>query len=120
MPASGKPRCSSQSAPSSSGQRGYPAFSGRSPSAPLKGVLEREKEPVGILLALASPTKEMVTEAAASGFYENEMWQRKFPRVQIITVEEMLAGKRADISWGKAPFAKAPTEKERAQQETLL
>jgi site-specific DNA-methyltransferase (adenine-specific) len=86
----------------------------------LKGVLEREKEPVGILLALASPTKEMVTEAAASGFYESEFWNRKFPRVQIITVEEMLAGKRADIPWGKAPFAKAPTEKERAQQETLL
>jgi len=86
----------------------------------LKGVLEREKEPVGILLALASPTKEMVTEAAASGFYESDFWNRKFPRVQIITVEEMLAGKRADIPWGKAPFAKAPTEKERAQQETLL
>ena len=86
----------------------------------LKGVLEREKEPVGILLALASPTKEMVTEAAAAGFYENEMWQRKFPRVQIITVEEMLAGKRADIPWGKAPFAKAPTEKESAEQQTLL
>ena len=86
----------------------------------LKGVLEREKEPVGVLLALASPTKEMVTEAAASGFYESEFWNRKFPRVQIITVEEMLAGKRADIPWGKAPFAKAPTEKERAQQDTLL
>jgi len=86
----------------------------------LKGVLEREKEPVGVLLALASPTKEMVTEAAASGFYENEFWQRKFPRLQIITVEEMLAGKRVDIPYGNTPFAKAPTEKERAQQDTLL
>jgi DNA modification methylase len=86
----------------------------------LKGVLDREKEPIGVLLTLAPPTKEMVTEAAASGFYENEFWGRKFTRVQILTVEEMLAGKRPDMPWGKAPFMKAPTEKEKGTQEALL
>jgi site-specific DNA-methyltransferase (adenine-specific) len=82
----------------------------------LKGVLEREKEPIAVLLALAPPTKEMVTEAAAAGFYESEFWDRKFPRVQIVTVEEMLGGKRPDMPWGKAPFAKAPVEKEKGEQ----
>jgi len=86
----------------------------------LKGVLEREKESIGILLTLAPPTKEMVTEAAASGFYDSEFWGRKFPRLQIITIEEMLGGKKPDMPWGKAPFAKAPTEKERGEQEALL
>jgi len=86
----------------------------------LKGVLDREKEPIGVLLTLAPPTREMVVEAAASGFYESDFWGRKFARVQILTVEEMLAGKRPDMPWGKAPFAKAPTEKEKSQQETLL
>ena len=62
----------------------------------------------------------MTTEAATAGFYDSEFWKRKFPRVQIITVEEMLAGKRPDMPWGKAPFAKAPTEKEKAQQDALL
>ena len=82
----------------------------------LKGVLEREREPVGLLLTLAPPTKDMVTEAAAAGFYESEFWGRKFPRVQILTIEEMLGGKRPDIPWGKAPFAKAPLEKEKGEQ----
>jgi len=86
----------------------------------LKGVLEREKESIGILLTLAPPTKEMVTEAAASGFYDSEFWGRKFPRLQIITIEEMLGGKKPDMPWGKAPFAKAPTEKEKGEQEALL
>ena len=86
----------------------------------LKGVLGREKEPIGILLTLIPPTKDMVTEAAAAGFYDSEFWKKKFPRVQIITVEDMLNGKRPDIPWGKAPFAKAPTEKEKAKQDTLL
>ena len=82
----------------------------------LKGVLEREQEPIGILLTLAPPTREMVTEAAAAGFWRSDFWQRDYPRVQIITVEEMLGGKRPGLPWGKAPFAKAPTEKERAEQ----
>ncbi|MCJ7509717.1 MAG: site-specific DNA-methyltransferase [Dehalococcoidia bacterium] len=86
----------------------------------LKGVLEREKEPIGILLTLTPPTKDMVTEAAASGFYDSEFWGRKFPRLQIMTIEEMLGGKKPDMPWGKAPFAKAPTEKERGEQEALL
>ena len=85
----------------------------------LKGVLEREGEPIGILLTLVPQTKDMTTEAAASGFYESKLWQRKFPRLQIITVEEMLAGKRPSIPWGRAPFAKAPTEKEQADQQAL-
>jgi site-specific DNA-methyltransferase (adenine-specific) len=83
-------------------------------------VLEREKEPIGLLLTLAPPTKDMVTEAAAAGFCESGFWERKFARVQILTVEEMLGGKRPDIPWGKAPFAKAPTEKEKGEQGEML
>ena len=86
----------------------------------LKGVLEREKEPIGVLLTLAPPTKDMVVEAAAAGFYESEFWERKFPRLQIMTIEDLLGGKKPDMPWGKAPFAKAPAEKERGEQEALL
>jgi len=82
----------------------------------LKGVLDREGEPIGILLTLAPPTREMRREADAAGFYDSAFWQRKFPRLQILTVEEMLQGKGPDVPWGKAPFAKAPTERERAEQ----
>lgn len=86
----------------------------------LVAVLERDKEPIGVFLTLTPPTKGMETEATAAGFYESKLWQKKFPRVQIITVGEMLSDKRPDIPWGKAPFAVAPTEKEEAEQETLL
>jgi site-specific DNA-methyltransferase (adenine-specific) len=86
----------------------------------LKGVLDREKEPIGILLALNPPTKDMITEAAASGFYENDFWKKKYPRVQIITVLDLLKGKRPEMPWGGSPFARAPTEKERAEQEAML
>lgn len=74
----------------------------------LVGVLDREKEPIGILLTLEPPTQPMITEAAAAGLYHNDFWHRDYPRVQIITVEEMLGGKRPDIPWGRSPFAQAP------------
>ena len=77
----------------------------------LKGVLEREKKPIGILLTLNPPTKDMITEAASSGFYENDFWKKKYPRLQILTVLDVLKGKRPDMPWGGSPFAKAPTEK---------
>ena len=62
----------------------------------------------------------MVKEAAVAGFYESALWRKKYRRVQIITIEEMLGGERPDLPWGKTPFAKAPTEREQAQQESLL
>ena len=86
----------------------------------LKGVLDREKEPIGILLTLNPPTKDMITEAAASGFYESDFWKRKYPRLQIITVLDLLNGKRPEMPWGGSPFARAPTEKEKAETERML
>ncbi|MEX1253940.1 MAG: DNA methyltransferase [Dehalococcoidia bacterium] len=86
----------------------------------LRGVLERENEPLGILLTLTRPTREMKTEAAAAGFYQNEFWQRQYPRIQIITIEELLHGKEPELPSQRSPFAKAPREREQAKTERLL
>ena len=86
----------------------------------LVGVLERENEPIGIFVTLAPPTKEMVTEAASAGMYENELWQKKYPRVQILTIEEILDGKRPEMPQQHSPFAKAPVEQEEAKTEQML
>ena len=60
----------------------------------LHGVMEREKAEIGILLTFRKPSKQMRTEAAGAGFYQSP-WG-KHPRLQILTIEEMLAGKRID------------------------
>ncbi len=87
----------------------------------LVGVLEREKEPIGVLLTLELPTQPMITETAAAGFYHNDFWQKDYPRVQILTVEEMFAGKRPQTPrGGESPFAKAPLEKEQSKQGELM
>ena len=60
----------------------------------LRGVLEREHAEMGVLLSLESPTAKMRTEAASAGFYTSA-WG-KHPRLQIVTVGELLAGAKLD------------------------
>lgn len=61
----------------------------------LKGVLDRERAPIGVFLTLEPPTRPMEKEAANAGFYT--LGERQYPRLQIITVEQALAGKKPAI-----------------------
>lgn len=60
----------------------------------LRGTMEREKAEIGVLLSFDKPTKKMRTEAATAGFYKSP-WG-KHPRMQLLTVAELLEGKRID------------------------
>jgi len=58
----------------------------------LRGVIEREEAEMGILVTLANPTQPMLTEAARGGFVSKSAHGR-LPRLQIVTIEEILDGK---------------------------
>jgi len=60
-------------------------------------VVEREKAVMGFLVTLFEPTKPMLTEALAAGYYHSPGWNRDYQKVQIRTVEELLAGKGFDM-----------------------
>jgi len=81
----------------------------------LRGVLEREKAEIGVLISLEEPTAPMRKEAASAGFYTSP-WG-KHPRIQLVTVEDLLTGKtidrppaQASVTFKRAP--KAPTKGE--------
>ncbi|MFA4907306.1 MAG: DNA methyltransferase [archaeon] len=63
----------------------------------LIGVLEREKAEIGVFITLNDPTRDMLTEAVSAGFYRSEGWQRDYPKVQILTIAELLDGKPAQL-----------------------
>lgn len=52
--------------------------------------LAREGAELGVFLTLADPTKPMRTEAAAAGSYVSPWNNQPYPRIQILTVEELL------------------------------
>ncbi|KPL79942.1 DNA methyltransferase [Herpetosiphon geysericola] len=59
----------------------------------LIGVLDATKGVMGVLITLEPPTKPMRDAATTAGFYESQSWGRKYPRVQIVTIAELFAGK---------------------------
>ena len=61
----------------------------------LRGVLDREKAEVGVLVSLNEPTGPMKKEAASAGFYKSPYGSH--PRIQLITVAELLDGKTLDL-----------------------
>ena len=91
----------------------------------LKGVLEREKAAIGVLISMQEPPGQMKTEAVTAGFYESALWGKKYPKVQLITVAELLAGKKIEmppIKQVQATFKKAPkvTTKQGEQPELQI
>jgi DNA modification methylase len=91
----------------------------------LKGVLEREKAAIGVLISMEEPPGPMKTEAVTAGFYESTLWGKKYPKVQLFTVGELLDGKKIEmppIRQVGATFKKAPKVKEQptGEQQELL
>lgn len=79
----------------------------------LRGVVDREKAAIGVLITMEEPSQNMRTEAASADFYVSPFG--KYPRLQILTIAELLAGKgvdypsaaqRIDKTYKKAPKAK--------------
>ena len=59
-------------------------------------------------------------EAAATGFYESKEFPGRYPRLQILTIAELLAGKKLEYPTHRVKtFAKAE-RKTKSQQEGLF
>ena len=63
----------------------------------LRGTVERENAAIGVFITLELPTSEMEKEAVSAGYYFSDLWQEKYPKIQILTVEELLAGVQPQI-----------------------
>jgi site-specific DNA-methyltransferase (adenine-specific) len=66
----------------------------------LKGTVEREKAALGIFLSLEEPTSKMLSEAATSDPYR--YGNHLFPKIQILTVQQLLDGVRPKMPTGAA------------------
>jgi site-specific DNA-methyltransferase (adenine-specific) len=80
----------------------------------LVGTLDREQAAIGVFLTLEPPSRDMVAEAASAGSYRSERWinpltgDQHFPRLQILTIEELLDGRRVQMPTESRTFKEAP------------
>jgi hypothetical protein len=83
----------------------------------LAHVVDREKAKIGVFITLAEPTGPMKTEAVKTGFYET--LYGKYPRVQILTIAELFAGKQPNIPLVDSSAFKRAAKESQGQQEEL-
>jgi site-specific DNA-methyltransferase (adenine-specific) len=70
----------------------------RNQIATLKGDMEREKAEAGIFITLEEPTKPMIKEVVDAGTFTTPLTGKyEFSKIQILTVEELLNGKKPDL-----------------------
>ncbi len=81
------------------------------------------KEAMGIFITLEEPSKDMKVEAVSAGYYHSPIWNKAYPRIQILTIEELLHGKNVEmppLAQASVTFAKAQKiEKKQGKQMKL-
>lgn len=63
----------------------------------LVGTVEREKAAIGVFITLKRPTEPMRKEAASAGFYHSPGWNQNYPKIQILTIQELLDGAKINM-----------------------
>jgi len=87
----------------------------------LIGTVENQKAVGGVLITLDKPTKPMRDEAASAGRFESKLWQKDYPKIQIVTIQGLLTGtERIDAPSQINPFAMAARESAAHKQTEML
>ena len=91
--------------------------------ATLKGDMSRENAEIGVFITLNQPTRPMIQEATSAGIYTPEHYpDHRYPRVQILTIEDLLSGTQAEYPRyaPDATFARAPRRRSSAASDRLM
>jgi len=87
----------------------------------LRGALERTAAEIAVLISLQEPTQPMRSEGASAGFYESPLGSHH-PRIQLLTVQELLEGHTVDYPRASVDltFKQAPKAKREEGKQTRL
>ena len=86
----------------------------------LGGTVATQKAEMGVLITNASSTRGMIDEANHAGTYQHPHYSEAFPRIQLITVDELLSGKRPRMPATMLPYIQALRAKTPADQRSLF
>lgn len=75
-------------------------------------VVDREEAAMGIFITLEEPTKPMIKEAKNMGNYINPLTNQEYPKVSIVTIDEILKGHRLNLPQAVDVLKEAQRNKE--------
>jgi len=85
----------------------------------LRDVLVSQKAAMGIFLTLEEPTSEMSKEAKATEPYISKRFHKEYPKIQILTIEQLLKGEKPITPPTINPFLEANRETRISNNKTL-
>jgi DNA modification methylase len=85
----------------------------------LLGTVQTQKAEMGVLITMAEPTRGIIDAAAHAGSYVWPINGESFPKIQIITVADLLAGKKPRMPATLTPYIQAQKLKISPDQMTL-
>ena len=87
----------------------------------LMAVRERESAGIAVVISPEEPTRDMLKDAASAGFYESPNG-KKFPRVQLLAIGNLLEAKPAPniLATSRIRISRRPRRKSRGAEEFAL
>lgn len=73
----------------------------------LLGTVETQKAQMGVLITMAEPTPGVLDAANHGGTYKWDITGQVYPKVQVITIADLLTGKRPDMPAALLPYIQA-------------
>ncbi len=86
----------------------------------LRGTVERENAAMGVFVTLEEPSRQMKTEAVTAGYYHSPGWDKDYPKIQMLMIDELLSGAAVDMPPQFGTFKQAPkADRAGGKQEEL-
>ena len=87
----------------------------------LNGTVDREKNAViGVFITLEKPSRNMEMEALEAGRYRSEGFNRDYPKIQILTIEQLLSGEKVQFPGTDTTLKQAQREMKNIGEQQLL
>jgi len=86
----------------------------------LGGTVATQQAEMGVLITNGQPTRGMVDEANHAGVYQHPHYAQHFPRIQIVTVNQLLSGHRPLMPPTSDPYRRARRVVTSADQGSLF
>lgn len=86
----------------------------------LVGTVQSQNAAMGVFVGMRNPTKAMTEAANHSGVYTHPADGKTYPRVQIITVEQLLNGQRPKLPITLLPYVQAQKRASKGEGQIAL
>ncbi len=78
----------------------------------LARAVQRENASIGVFITLEPPSRDMITEAVSAGSYHSPGWNSDYPRIQILTIADLLKGAKVQMPMQYGTFKQAKRVRE--------